>query len=65
MMPGFLRHNLADWIVGLLLLAMIYLLVKPDSVAADFITAFSGALTALVGATIGATGDASGDTGTD
>lgn len=51
-MPGFLRHNLADWIVGFFLLAMIYLLVRPDSVATDFITSFSAALASLVTATI-------------
>lgn len=51
-MPGFVRHNLADWIVGFFLLAMIYLLVRPDSVATDFIANFTAALTALVTATI-------------
>lgn len=60
MVPGFIRHNLADWLTGLLLLAMVYLLAKPDSPATDFISAFSAAMVALVKAatdTGGSTGD--------
>jgi hypothetical protein len=63
-MPDFIRHNVADWITGILLLAMVYLLAKPDSPAADFISAFSGAMVALVKtATDMPAGDGGADSG--
>lgn len=64
MIKEFFARNLADWLVGLFLLAMIYVLVKPDSAGAEFIANFSAAVTALVTATI-ATGDAGTDTSGD
>lgn len=48
MIPGAIKKNLADWITGLLLLAMIYVLAKPDSAGAEFIGAFSGAMVSLI-----------------
>lgn len=48
MIPQTFRRNAADWITGVILLAMVYLLVKPDSVAAEFIASFTGAMAALV-----------------
>ena len=55
------RRNLADWITGILLLAMVYVLAKPDSAGAEFITAFSGAMTALVKTATNVEGGDSGD----
>lgn len=61
-LPGFVRNNLADWITTLLLVALLYMLVRPDSVAADFVSAFTGAMTALVQyATTGGQGSDEGD----
>jgi hypothetical protein len=40
--------NWADWAAGFCLLALVYLVVKPNSVAADFIAQFTSALTTLV-----------------
>ena len=48
MIPGFVTKNLADWITGLILLAMLYVLAKPDSAGAEFISAFSGAMVSLI-----------------
>lgn len=58
---GIARRNAADWITGLLLLAMVYVLAKPDSAGAEFITAFSGAMAALVKTATNIGGGESGD----
>jgi hypothetical protein len=58
---GIARRNMADWITGLLLLAMVYTLAKPESAGAEFITAFTGAMTALVKTATNIGGGDSGD----
>ena len=61
MIPGFMARNLADWITGLLLLAMLYVLSKPDSQGAEFITAFTGAMVQLIKTATDVGGGGEGD----
>lgn len=39
---------IADWIAGIFLVALIYILVRPQSKAAEFVDLFSKAMVALV-----------------
>ncbi len=43
-----MRGSLGDWIAGLFLLTIVYVLVRPRSAAADAIGMFSKGLTAIV-----------------
>lgn len=43
-----LKGSVGDWAAGIFLLTLIYVLVRPGSAAADAVTAFSKAMTAIV-----------------
>ncbi len=42
------RGIVADWFVGILLVAIVYVLVRPRSKAAELVTNFSNAVIAMV-----------------
>lgn len=42
------KSLVADWFVGIFLLAMVYVLVRPRSKAAELVTNFSNAVVAMV-----------------
>lgn len=42
-----MKHMAGDWIAGIFLLALVYLLVRPRSAAASAITEFAKAMTAI------------------
>lgn len=45
-----MRATLADFLAGIFVLAVVYVLVRPSSKGADLVTGFGSAVTAIVSA---------------
>lgn len=65
MIPGFVHRNLADWIFAMLMLALIYMMARPNGIGPDFIKQFTGSMVALIGTVTDIGGDAGGGGGGD
>jgi hypothetical protein len=55
-----MKNSIGDWVAALFLVAVVYMLAKPGSVASSAISSFTTALSALMAA---ATGSSSSTTG--